>query len=149
MLRVPPLKSEYIYICIFFFGQKKISHFFLMYIWDFLRFFRIFQFFDHFWQFLDFWGFSMDFLDFCQIFFDFFLFFLDLFFLFFGIFWIFCFFWIFFWIFLFFWFLSKLIRLLLYVTMVTTGHQKSPKIGQNSIKSRRPKPSAGARSRPA
>ena len=30
-------------------------------------------------------------------------------------------------------FLSKLLRLLLKVTKVTTGHQKMPKIGQNSI----------------
>ena len=30
-------------------------------------------------------------------------------------------------------FLSKLLRLLLNVTKVTTGHQKSPKMGQNSI----------------
>ena len=48
--------------------------------------------------------------------------------------------------------------LLLKVTKVTTGHQRWPKIGQNSIirsflpegqKKPRPKPSAGARSRPA
>ena len=41
--------------------------------------------------------------------------------------------------------------LLLNVTTVTTGHQKLPKIGRNSIKSlgQRPKPSAGARSMPA
>ena len=31
-------------------------------------------------------------------------------------------------------FLSKLLRLLLKVTKVTTGHQKLPKMGQNSIK---------------
>ena len=31
-----------------------------------------------------------------------------------------------------------MIRLLLNVTMVTTGHQKSPKMGQNSIKSQSP-----------
>ena len=30
-------------------------------------------------------------------------------------------------------FLSKLLRLLLKVTKVTTGHQKMPKMGQNSI----------------
>ena len=35
----------------------------------------------------------------------------------------------------FFWLLSKLLRLLLNVTTVTTGHQKSPKMGKNSIKS--------------
>ena len=78
----------------------------------------------------------MDFLDFCRISFyffkDFFLDFLE----FFGLFWIFGFFEFFliFFIFIFFWFLSKLIRLLLNVTMVTTGHQKLPKMGQNSIK---------------
>ena len=37
--------------------------------------------------------------------------------------------------FLFFWFLSKLLRLLLNVTKVTTEHQKLPKLGQNSMKS--------------
>ena len=71
-------------------------------------------------------------------------------------------FWIFFWISsVFLGFLSKLLRLLLKVTKVTTGHQKFPKMGQNSIISslffcpkgekslgRRPKPSTGARSRP-
>ena len=57
-------------------------------------------------------------------------------------------------------FLSKLLRLQLKVTKVTTGHQKLPIMGQNSIISSffcpkvkkslgcRPKPSAGARSRP-
>ena len=54
-------------------------------------------------------------------------------------------------------FLSKLLRLLLNVTMVNTGHQKSPKMGQNSIISfflpgQRPKPKpepfAGVRSKP-
>ena len=58
-------------------------------------------------------------------------------------------------------FLSKLLRLLLKVTKVTTGHQKMPKNwpkqhnklffcpkGKKSL-GRRPKPSAGARSRPA
>ena len=42
----------------------------------------------------------------------------------------------------------ELLRLLLNVTTVTTGQQKSPKMGQNSIKSlgQRAKPSAGARS---
>jgi hypothetical protein len=56
-------------------------------------------------------------------------------------------------IFNFFWFLSKLLRLLLNVTTVTTGHQKSPKMGQNSIKSsffarRAKKASAEGRSPP-
>ena len=32
-------------------------------------------------------------------------------------------------------FFSKLLRLLLKVTEVTTGHQEYPKLGQNSIKS--------------
>ena len=44
-------------------------------------------------------------------------------------------------------FLSKFLRLLLKVTKVTTGHQKLPKMGQNSIKSsffaRRAKKSLG------
>ena len=44
-------------------------------------------------------------------------------------------------------FFSKLLRLLLKGTNVTTEHQKWPKMCQNSIMSR-PKPSAGARSRP-
>ena len=35
----------------------------------------------------------------------------------------------------FFWFLSKLLRLPLNVTTITTRHQKLPKMGQNSIKS--------------
>ena len=68
-------------------------------------------------------------------------------------------------LFRFFWilfgFFLKLLRLLLKVTTVTTGHKKLPKIGQNSIINfyfdqrakkafgPRPKPSAGARSRPA
>ena len=55
----------------------------------------------------------------------------------------------------------KLLRLLLKVTKVTTEHQRRPKIGQNSTMiffgarrtkkdlGQRPKPSAGARSRPA
>ena len=34
-------------------------------------------------------------------------------------------------------FFSKLLRLLLKVTKVTTGHQKSPKMGQNRIISRK------------
>ena len=59
-------------------------------------------------------------------------------------------------------FLLKLLRLLLKVTKVATGHQKLSKMGRNSILSffffarrakkslgRRPKPTAGARSRPA
>ena len=55
--------------------------------------------------------------------------------------------------FLFFWFLSKLLRLLLNDTTVTIGHQKSPKMGQNSIKSsffarRAKKASAKGRSPP-
>ena len=50
-------------------------------------------------------------------------------------------------------FLSKLLRLLLKVTKVTTGHQKLPKMGQNSIISpfftkRAKKPSAEGRSPP-
>ena len=58
-------------------------------------------------------------------------------------------FWDFFGFFGFLGFISKLPRLLIKVTKVTTGHKKLPKIGQNSIMSlgRRPKPSAGARSR--
>ena len=84
---------------------------------------------------LNFWVFFMDFLDFFGFFFIFY-FFWDLldfqeyfgflnFLIFFRFFWI---------LFLFFWFLSKLLRLLLNVSTVTTGHQKSPKMGQNSIK---------------
>ena len=73
----------------------------------------------------------MDFLDFLEFFLTDFLGFLD-FLKIFQIFWD-C--WIFFGFILFFWFLSKLLRLLLNVTTVTTGHQKSPKMGQNSIKS--------------
>ena len=83
--------------------------------------------------------------------------FYGLFWIFFWILWIFLGFWIFwiffefldflifccwfFWIFLknffvvFLWFLSKLLRLLLNFTTITTGHQKSQKLGQNSIKS--------------
>ena len=95
----------------------------------------------------------MEFLDICQIFLIFFL----------DFFWIFLNFWIIldFFIFLFFssffslffLFLSKLIRLLLNVIMVTTGHQKLLKIGQNSIKSsffarRAKKASAEGRSPP-
>ena len=66
------------------------------------------------------------------------------------------------WFFYFFWgFFSKLLRLLLKFTKVTTGHQKSSIMGQNSMVhvffclkgknnlGRRPKPFAGARSRPA
>ena len=54
---------------------------------------------------------------------------------------------------MFFLFLSKLLRLLLNVTTVTTGHQKSPKSGQNSKKSsffarRAKKASAEGRSPP-
>ena len=61
---------------------------------------------------------------------------LDVFIFFFGFFGIFFgFFLDFFGFFCFFWFFSKLLRLLLNVTTVTTGHQKLPKIGQNSIKS--------------
>ena len=48
-------------------------------------------------------------------------------------------------------FLSKLLRLLLKVTKVTTGHQKMPKMGQNSIISSffaRKKASAEGRSPP-
>ena len=110
-----------------------------MNFWDFLRFFKIFGFFDQVWKYLDFFGVFMDFLDSL----DFFLDFLDFFWIFFGFFWIFQIFWClwiflifrFFWIFSFFWFLSKLLRLLLNVTTVTTEHQKTPKLGQNSIKS--------------
>ena len=58
-------------------------------------------------------------------------------------------------------YLFKVTKVLLKVTTVTTGHQKWPKTAQNSIISslfcpkgkirlgRRPKPSAGSRSRPA
>ena len=56
----------------------------------------------------------------------------------------------------FFFFLSKVLRLLLKVTKVTSGHQTWHKMGQISIisqlfaqKNPRPKPSAGARGRPA
>ena len=87
-------------------------------------------------MFLEFFGFFLDFFDFLD-FLKFFGFVLD----FFG----------------FLRFLSKLLRLLLKLTMVTTGHKKLPKMGQNSIISpkgkkslgRKPKPSAGARNRPA
>ena len=114
-----------------------------MNFWDILRFFGIFQFFDRFWQFLDFWGFYGLF-GFFLTFLIFFGFFFGFFFKFFRIFWIFGFldfqfFGFFFEFFLdffsFFWFLSKVIWLLLNVTMVTTGHQKSPKMGQNSLRS--------------
>ena len=80
---------------------------FWVFLWTFLIFVGLFYFLlDFFWIFLDYFGF-LDFFNFL----DFFL------------------------IFSFFWFLSKLIRLLLNVTMVTTGHQKLPKMGQPSIKS--------------
>ena len=136
-----------------------------MIFWDFLRFFQIFGFFDHFWQFLDFLGFLwifwifLDFLGFFWIFWIFFGFFwffgrfLD-----FWIFWIFLKFLDFFWIFFF----------LVIVTNVTTksyqGYYWTPKIAKNGPKQynklffcpkgkkslgRRPKPSAGARSKPA
>ena len=78
------------------------------------------DFFGFFWIFWIFFGFFLDFLDFLDFFgfldflkfLDFFGFFLD----FFG----------------FLGFLSKLLRLLLKVTKVTIGHQKLPKMGQNS-----------------
>ena len=75
----------------------------------------------HFWIFWDFFGF-FGFLKFFRLFFDF---------------WISWNFWNFFVFLLIFFsfleYLSKLLRLLLKVTKVTTGHQKLPKIGQNSI----------------
>ena len=84
---------------------------------EFLRFFQIlgffFGFFDHFWHFF-FFGFFGIFGSF-EIF---------------WIFWDFC-----FGFFHFFGFHSKLLRLLLNDTIVITWHQKSPKMGQNSIKS--------------
>ena len=116
-------------------------------------FFQIFGFFYRFRQFLDFriffYGFSRFVLDIFLFFWTFLLFFgFELFLDFFGFF------------FGFFEFFLKLQRLLLKVTKVTTGHQRLPQIGQNSIKRfffaqrkkkaliRRPKLSAGARSRP-
>ena len=94
--------------------------------WDFFIFLTIF---DNFWIFGGFlWncGFLSDFLGF----------FLDFFFGFFFNFLVYFEFLVllnfldFFWIFLFFFlFFSNLIRLLLHVTMVTTGHQKLPKMG--------------------
>ena len=107
---------------------------------DFLRFFEIFSDFRIFWPFLTifgFFGFFMDFLDFFG-FFGLFLDFLDFFWIF-LIFWTFFGFWDFlkffeiFWIFLDFFFWLLLLKLLLKVTKVTTGHQKLPKMGQNSI----------------
>ena len=106
---------------------------------EFLRFFEIFQ---------DFSGFSDFFLPFFWFFGVFFMFFL----VFFLDFWLEFFFWIiffflrFFWIFWFFLdffsffllelfeFVLNLLRLPLKVTKVTTGQQKLPKIGQNSIR---------------
>ena len=102
--------------------------------------------------FLIFWNFFGFLLSFCQIFQTFFFRFIEFFLKFFGFHLDF---------FGFQEFLSKLLRLLIKDTKVTAGHQKLPKMGKNSIKSslfcpkgkkslvRRPKPSAGARSRPA
>ena len=104
---------------------------------DFLRFFEIFQFLNPLKKLLL--GFVHPFLEFfvdCFVFLHLFLFFFYLLFLIFlFFFWI---FWMFSEIFGFFfkWFSgfhSQLLRLLLKVTKVTTGHHKLPKMGQNSI----------------
>ena len=102
-----------------------------MIFWDFLQLFEILDC-SPFLKFVWFLGFFMDFF-FVFVFLDFFWFYLH--------FWTFFGFLIFFEIFLFFcWifigflgFLSKFLRLLLKVTKVTTGHQKLPKMGRNSI----------------
>ena len=121
----------------FFFWQKKYFQNFQIF-WkksDFLRFFQIFEFLTIF----GFFGFFNGFLDFFEIFWIFLGFFFDFrlcFFLgFFLLFWIFLFNFLDFFLdnFGFLGFLSKLLRLLLKVTNVTTGHQKLPKMGQNSI----------------
>ena len=127
----------------------------------FFEIFEIFGLFDHFGYFLifffsyGFFYFIFIFLIFCYFFFGFFGLFLKLF-LDVRFFWGFSFI-----LFGFLGFLSKLLRLLLKVTKVTIGHQKLLKMGQSSIISSffaqrakknlglRPKPSAGARSRPA
>ena len=136
------------------FPQFFFLNFFLFEKSDFLRFFEIFGFltiFDFFFRFLgcfkEFWIFFLDFWIFFLIFF--------------GICWTFLDFWIF-WIFFeifgisfdffgFLGFLSKLVRLLLKVTKFTTGHQKLPKMNQNSIirsffagRSKKPRPKAEA-----
>ena len=105
-----------------------------------MRFFNNFWDFRIFWQFLTILGFLGVFFNvifgFFLIFWIFIGFFLD-YFGFFGFFWIFGLFKKkkdFLGFFLFFWFLSKLQRLLVNVTRVTTRHQKSPKMGKNSIK---------------
>ena len=71
--------------------------------------------------------FFFNFVFFLWVCFGFFFFiFLDLFEIFFGFFWI-------FWLDFFYGFFSKVLCLLLKFTKVTTGHQKWPKMGQNSI----------------
>ena len=153
---------------LFFFWAKKLNNwkFLLNFFFekkcffeicrDILRISDFLTIFDLFWIF----GVSSGFLDFILIFWIFFWIF-ELFFWFLNFLIFFDFFLDFLWIFLgFFGFLLKLLRLLLKVTKVSTGHQKLPKMDQNSIISSffcpkgqkslglRPKPCAGARSRP-
>ena len=144
----------------FFLADKKI------YFWNFgffekkshlLTFFEIFGsswqfliFFKKIWVYMEFVGFCWIFLGFLFLFFWIFLNFWD------GL----IFLWTYFILFYFFGLFSKLLRLLLNVTEVTTEHQKWSKISTNSVKSffcpkgktsfvRRPKLSAGAWRKPA
>ena len=97
----------------FFWGVSQIFFFFFLGVgfYRFYIFWTFFGFFRSFWIFFWIFRILLTFLDF----------------------WIFEFFWFFLFFWVFFGFISKLLMLLLKVIKVTTGHQKLPKVGQNSL----------------